>query len=126
MAAITIEKDSVFMNSAFGTMNKILKVIERSMDDDTFDLSLFNAKAFSISENRFARMLKMLSDSGYIEGIKVEDFGEPDACDSADYKRFRMIIGNISITIKGLQFLAENSTLASLYKTVKNVKDLLP
>ena len=123
---MNIETDNLYMKSVFSIMNRILKVLEHSMDDSSFNLDDFTAKKFGISDNKFARILKLLVEDGYIEGVKVIDRGEPTAFDGADYNRFRVSVGDICITLKGLKYLAENTVLASVYRTVKSVKDIIP
>ena len=114
------------MASAFFIMNRILKYIERGMDADVFDEKSFTAENFNISENRFARLLSMLLEEEYITGIEIIDKGEPEPFEKKNYKRFEVLIqDDISITIKGLRFLAENSALANIYRTAKSVKDLI-
>ena len=122
---MSIQTENLYMKSVFSTMNRILKVLERSMDDSEFDLDNFTAEKFGISDNKFARILKMLVDDGYIEGVKVIDRGEPTLFDGADYDRFRVSVGDIGITLKGLKYLAENTVLANVYRTVKSVKDII-
>ena len=122
---MNIQADNIYMKSVFSIMNRILKVLERSMDDSEFDLDNFIAEKFGISDNKFARILKMLVDDGYIEGIKVIDRGEPTPFDGAGYDRFRVSVGDIGITLKGLKYLAENTVLANVYQTVKSVKDII-
>ena len=123
---MNIQTENLYMKSVFSIMNRILKVLERSMDDSEFDLDNFTAEKFGISDNKFARILKMLVDDGYIEGVKVSDRGEPTPFDDADYDRFRVSVGDIGITLKGLKYLAENTVLANVYRTAKSVKDLIP
>ena len=122
---MSIQTEDLYMKSVFSTMNRILKVLERSMDDSEFDLDNFTAEKFGISDNKFARILKMLVDDGYIEGVKVIDRGEQTPFDGTDYDRFRVSVGDIGITLKGLKYLAENTVLANVYRTVKSVKDLI-
>ena len=108
-------------------MNRILKFIERSMDDDSFNEEDFNARYFDVSENRFARLLKMLTDAGYITGVEIRDNGEPEEFEKKNYRRFQIFIyEDVSITIKGMEFLTRNSALANIYKTAKSVADLIP
>lgn len=115
--------NSGIMSSAFVVMNKILKYVEQSLDSDVFDESGFTAENFKVSKNRFARLVKMLSDSGYIEGVEVFDNGEPDPFTPKNIPRFQIRLGeNASITVKGLQFLAENTAWARAYNVVKEVK----
>ncbi|MBQ5998042.1 MAG: hypothetical protein IJJ70_07715 [Treponema sp.] len=114
------------MASAFFIMNRILKCIERGMDADVFDKKSFTAENFNISENRFARLLSMLLEEEYITGIEIIDKGEPEPFEKKNYERYEVLIqDDISITIKGLRFLAENSALANIYRTAKSVKDLI-
>ena len=124
--SMNIRTDNLYMKSVFSIMNSILKVLEHSMDDSSFNLDDFTAEKFGISDNKFARILKMLVEGGYIEGVKVIDRGEPTIFDGADYARFKVSIGDIGITLKGLKYLAENTVLANMYRTIKSVKDIIP
>ena len=88
-------KDQIYntcMTSAFGTMNQILKYFEKNLDNDVFETETFGENRFNISENRFARYLKMLLDSEYIEGLKVIDYGEPDFPNQENYHRFKIVL----------------------------------
>lgn len=118
--------DNLFMASAFGTLNKILRYIERQLDNEDFDAGHFTAAEFSVSEERFARYLAMLSDSGYVTGIRVADNGERSPFDTGRFRRFDVTLESPSITVKGLQFLAENTVMAKMYAGVKGLRDLMP
>lgn len=113
------------MTSAFGTMNQILKYFEKNLDNDVFETETFGENRFNISENRFARYLKMLLDSEYIEGLKVIDYGEPDFPNQENYHRFKIVLDEPCITIRGLRFLAENTVLAKTYKVVKDIGGII-
>lgn len=117
--------DNVFMKSAWVKMNKILKYIDKQQDDDVFDVKEFTAKQFELSENRFARLLAMLKDDGYISGLDVIDHGEPDDFDGDDYQRFTIKITNPVLTIQGMRFLAENAALSRFYRAAKSIKDIV-
>jgi len=116
------------MSSSFGIMHKIMKYIEKSMDDTVFNEKDFTAKNFNISENRFARLLDTLVESGYVTGIEIIDYNEPDPIQAQDknYKRFDIKIDNPEITVDGMRFMAENTMLMKTWTTIKSVKDLLP
>ena len=116
--------DNTIMGSAFVTINRMLKYIERSLDDDVFDLDNFSHEKFKISENRFFRYLKMLADCGYIEGVKVTDLGEKDDFDADDYERFHAEFSSPAITIKGLQFLAENTAWVRMIRAARSIGDI--
>lgn len=61
----------------------------------------------------------MLNDAGYITGVRIDDYinGEID-----------IDISEISLTLQGLQYLAENTMMVRMwnaFKTVKEVKDTI-
>lgn len=120
--------DKVSMASAFRVMNKILRYVERSLDDETFDGDGFTAEAFGISFLRFARLLEMLLAEGYLTGIEVvrnrgrDEFDEDDV----DLPPYDIRLHDPAITIPGMKFLAENSVWAKALKTVKDARELMP
>lgn len=120
--------DNIIMASAFGTINRILRHIERRLDCATFDEDAFTAEAFDITHNRFARYLSMLLDAGYVSGMRILDNGEPTEFDgdARAYRRYDIITDSPSITIRGIQFLAENTVVARVYGAVKSIRDLAP
>lgn len=82
------------------TIHKILKFYDDNMDADEIDFSQLSAKSLKISENRFVRIMAMLSDGGYIDGIEIRENND----DTVD-----MIFEDSSITLDGLKYYAENS-----------------
>ncbi|MEG1982006.1 MAG: YjcQ family protein, partial [Clostridia bacterium] len=71
----------------------------------------------NISECRFASYIEMMLDAGYIKGVRV----------------FSNICGNtqvedngIRITLKGLEYLQENSIMQKIYKQAKGITELIP
>lgn len=73
-------------------------------------------EALKITESRWSAYIKMLNDAGYISGVRIEEY--IDGTVSID-------ISEISLTLQGLQYLAENTVLANVYRTVKSVKDII-
>ena len=120
--------DNFIMKTTFSIMCRILRYIEKSLDDDVFDRENFTAERFNITQNRFARILDMMIQEGFITGIKVSDYGEPDAedpfGDGEKYERFGIKIENPSITVQGIRFQAENTAIMKVLQTVKNLKDV--
>ena len=116
-----------YMNSSFGIMLKILREIDKQMDLKKVDTSSFTHERLGITHERWARCLLLLLDAGYIKGITVTDNGweEDDPLRDDNENRFFVDMYCPEITIEGLKFLAENTALARLYKTVKSVKDLV-
>ncbi|MBD5408876.1 MAG: hypothetical protein HDR54_05745 [Treponema sp.] len=55
----------------------------------------------------------------------MTDNGEPTEFDGGNYRRFDIVADSPAITIKGMQFLVENTMLARMYRTAKNIKDIV-
>ncbi len=123
---MTITTDKIIMKTTFGIMNRILKGIDSQMDSDFFDASVLTAEKYGITKNRFARILKMLSDARYIEGVEVIDEGEPDEFDETPYTRFKIIIGEVFLTFKGMEFLAQNTVTAQTFSMLKKIREIAP
>lgn len=87
------------------------------MDCPEFDVSQIDNKKLEISKERWARYIEMMLDVGYIKGAKVykDIFGE--TCVDAD---------NIRITLKGLEYLHENSIMQKFYNAAKGIVNLIP
>ena len=115
------------MRPLFSVMTKILSYIESQMDETSFDSKNFKGDYFGISNNKFARIIAALADAGYISGMEVIDYGEPDSFEyTKKYERFSIKLDNPCITIDGIRFMAENRTLSKILQAAKTVKDLIP
>ena len=101
----------------FVTIYKILKVLEKAMDFDELDMDLISAKALGISENRRLALLKMLADNGYLEGVHIRE-----TCDGM----LLVAMPHPRITLKGLEYLEENSMMKRAYRLAKGIKDVIP
>lgn len=101
----------------FKVIYHILKFLEESMDEDYIDVDKISYGNLGISENRWIKILKILEDNGYVEGIYVRISVDGEACYS---------INNPSITLKGLEYLEENSMMRKVCKTLKEIKSIVP
>lgn len=101
----------------FIVIYKILSALEANMDTgQPIDTKLFNEDALGISKERFAAYLEMLNDSGYIKGVEL-----------GNYMRTPIIrYTNAKITLKGLEYLAENTLMQRAYKAINKITDLIP
>lgn len=104
------------MDDNFKTIYKILSTFERSLDIESFDLGLISAEKLGISKIRLYKYLEMLVEAEYIGGIEIEI----DITDTISINA-----GNPHITLKGLEYLSENSIMQRIYKTAKGIKDLV-
>lgn len=95
----------------------ILSRLEKALDTDKVDISSFDHEALGISKVRWNHYMEMMTDCGYIKGVVIKEnvFGE-HFCDCE----------NIKITLKGLEYLQENSMMQKVYKTLKGIKEITP
>lgn len=100
----------------FTIIYKILSVLEKAMDYPEFDVNLINAQSLKISEERWIRYMEMLSDSGYIKGVEFED----------TIAGTRIYFDDIRITLKGLEYLTENTFMKRAYRAIKGVSEVIP
>lgn len=105
------------MNDNFKCIYKILKALEKAMDYPEFDISQIDHNRLEISRERWARYIEMMVDVGYIKGVKVYT----DCTDELYIEN-----DGIRITLKGLEYLSENSIMQRMYKNAKGIVDLVP
>ena len=104
------------MDDNFKCIYKILRALEKAMDYPEFELSQIDYNKLEISKERWARHLEMMADIGYIKGIRVyKDITGETVVDNDD----------IRITLKGLEYLTENSIMQRIYKATKGIKDII-
>ena len=104
------------MDDNFKCIYKILRALEKAMDYPEIELSQIDYNKLEISKERWARYLEMMADIGYIKGIRVyKDITGETVVDNDD----------IRITLKGLEYLTENSIMQRIYKATKGIKDII-
>jgi hypothetical protein len=103
----------------FTVIYKILKTLEQAMDYDEFDVKQISHTRLNISYQRWEKILIMLAKSGYIEGILY------DQC-SGDYcPHIEEPIAPV-ITLKGLEYLNDNSIMKKAANVLKGIKETIP
>lgn len=102
----------------FKIIYKILKALEKGMDSDNFNVELISHENLKISYHRWEKILIMLVKSGYIEGIRYsQSFG--------DYSpKIEEPITPV-ITMKGLEYLEENSMMKKAKELVMGVSNFI-
>lgn len=101
----------------FKIIYRILRMLEKAMDLEDFDMEQISAENLKISEARWCSLMEMLSDEGYIKGIRISR--------SIDGQ---IIVNqsNVRITLKGLEYLNENSFMKKAANLAKGVSDFIP
>ena len=101
----------------FKIIYKILSVLEKSMDLENVDIERISSGNLSISRQRWNKYMEMLLDAGYIKGVSIKKYTDGE---------MRVDIENIRITLKGLEYLSENSIMQRMYNVTKGITDLIP
>lgn len=96
---------------------RILSVLEASMDIEAFDERSISTETLGITWARLLSLLRMLFQAGLIEGISVDT----DAAGN-----FLVSKGRPRITLKGLEYLNENSLMQRAMRMAKGIKDYVP
>lgn len=98
----------------FKIIYKILKHLERELDCEYSDPEGVSHEKLDISRPRWEQILIMLQKEGYIEGILVNR-----TC--SDDRGHVIEPVHALITLKGLEYLSENSAMKKAEKLLKGV-----
>ena len=101
----------------FKAVYRILSALEKAMDLPEFDISQIGASMLGVSEQRWARYIEMMVDVGYIKGVSIQ---------SNVVSELMVEVDDIRITLKGLEYLQENSIMRKTYKIIKGIKEIVP
>lgn len=102
----------------FSIIYAILKAIEKSMDVEEFDRSSISAEFLHISQTRWEIIMCELVRNGYISGVYVVPIAGREV---PGIKVARPIL-----TIKGAEYLQENTMMKKAYRLAKGIKDIAP
>ena len=87
------------------------------MDYDEFDIEQISAESLGISRNKWCRIMEMLAQNGYIQGVTVKYSIDGNVLISTSNPR---------IALKGLEYLNENSFMKKAANAAKGIKDIIP
>lgn len=105
------------MDEVFKCIYKILRYLKIAMDYEESDLEQISAKALNISQNKWNKIMEMLVQNGYIQGISIK-YGISEVSIISEC--------NVRITLKGLEYLSENTLMKRAYKIAKGINDISP
>lgn len=92
---------------------KILRILQNSMDLEEFDRNSISAEALGLSVPKWSRLMAMLLKEGYITGGETwnaMDCGYP-----------RVALSRPELTLKGLEYLEENSLMKKAADLAKGI-----
>ncbi len=97
----------------FRIIYKILRILQNSMDLEEFDRNSISAEALGLSTPKWSRLMAMLLKEGYITGGETwnaMDCGYP-----------RVALSRPELTLKGLEYLEENSLMKKAADLAKGI-----
>ena len=101
----------------FTTIYKILKAIERSMDYEEFDSNLISPESLGITKERRDKLLIEMQEDGYIRNVNCSTYFHQGTVIHEPIKP--------TITIKGLEYLANNSMMKKASDLIKGAVDII-
>lgn len=101
----------------FKAVYKILTALEKAMDLSEFDIMQVGPEALGVTKERWSRYLEMMADVGCIKGVSIHRDILGEVCVDAR---------NIRITLKGLEYLQENTVMRKIYNAAKGISEIVP
>ena len=101
----------------FRIIYRILKILQQSMDLEEFDRENLSAERLGLSEPKWCRIMAMLLREGYITGVETRntmDCGYP-----------RVLLTRPEITLKGMEYLEENSLMKKAADVARGIIDIV-
>lgn len=102
----------------FRLIYKILRILQKSMDCEEIDKEVLSPERLGMSVPKWNRIMAMLLNEGYIAGGQTWnalDCGYP-----------RVVLTRPEITLKGLEYLEENTLMRKAANLAKGIKDTIP
>ena len=77
----------------------------------------YTAENFKVDQVVFDEVLLILNEENFTKGIMIQKY---------DNKVMPLIVGKPRITLKGIEFLEENSLFSKTYLGIKELREWLP
>lgn len=100
----------------FRVIYRILRVLKASLDYDEPTAEAYPAAALGVSENRRDNLLWMMQRDGCVDGVTRSGY-----FDGAH----RIDASDIRITIRGLEYLHENSMMARVANAARGIAKVI-
>lgn len=100
----------------FKIIYRILKYLEAALDVAAPDMTPIMQEALGISEERWKALMQMLHKEGYIEGLVCKQYFGEETVIKTD---------KVKITLKGLEYLEENSVMRKIKDAALGVAEII-
>lgn len=101
----------------FKIIYRILKILEKSMSLEEFDNTQLTAEALNLDYPYWSRIMTLLVNEGYITGVYSATYL------SSTYPQ--VTLERPEITLKGLEYLNENSLMKKAAQSAKGIIDII-
>lgn len=103
----------------FKAIYKILSVLDRHKGDENFDDATISADTLKIAYTDWEQLLIELQRNGYIDGVVYT---------KTMSDKFPHIVEPVypRITLKGMEYLSENSFMKKAAATLRGIKEIIP
>ena len=112
--AFFMQKGSIM--EEFTPIYRILQILKKAMDVEEFEKELISSEAIKVNYAKWCRLMAMLANNGYVSGVSVWN--------SLDCQYPKIELVRPEITLKGLEYLEENSMMKKVSKVAKGVIDV--
>ena len=112
-----LPRKDISMNN-FQIIYKILKLLDKHKGDESFDYKSISAQELHVEYAEWEQLMIELQVNGFIRGLNyTQSFSD----------KFPHLVSPIhpQITLKGMEYLAENNMMAKAKETLKLIGDLL-
>ena len=100
----------------FTQIYHILQILKKAMDVEEFEKELISSEALKVNYPKWCRLMAMLANNGYVSGVSVWN--------SLDCQYPKIELVRPEITLKGLEYLEENSMMKKVSIVAKGVIDV--
>ena len=100
----------------FKVIYKFLKYLESALDFEEHDKERLKGGFYGVSDERFNSIIEMLYNDGYIQGLVIKRYTDGGSLVKVD---------KVKITLKGLEYLEENSMMRKIANAVKGIVDVI-
>ena len=97
----------------FRTIYKILRILQKSMDLEEFNKNSISAETLGLSIPKWNRIMAMLLNEGYISGGQTWN--------AMDCGYSKVALTRPELTLKGLEYLEENSLMRKAADLAKGI-----
>lgn len=102
----------------FRLIYKILHILQKLMDCEEIDSGVLSSERLELTVPKWSRIMAMLLNEGYITGGQTWN--------SLECGYPSVILTRPEITLKGLEYLEENTLMKKAANLAKGIKDTIP